>query len=248
MSVLLVFRWLVPLFALAVAATVWLVGGPLAAGLCMVAFLLGVVTCELHHMRWTSVEEPTAASDSAFLALMAASGQTAPVEAAAPPSAPEPPPPPPKRNFRLTCQDLAIGSGEIRLELVARHRLHVDAAARPRDGVGRPEPARAACTEAVESQPPMSELPEPEVAEPVLQLEPDMVELLLVPVPESRPEPRPEPQAEPTSTLSAGAPRPGLGNSEVPPPRVTVLAAPGPDRKRAVSEAFRSSYVSRSPR
>ncbi|MBW3618548.1 MAG: hypothetical protein KY446_12560 [Proteobacteria bacterium] len=244
MSGLLVFRWLVPLFALAVAATVWLVGGPLAAGLCMVAFLLGVVTCELHHMRWTSVEEPTAASDSAFLALMAAGGQMAPREAAAPPSAPEPPPPPPKRNFRLTCQDLAIGSGEIRLELVARRRLHLEAAARPREGVGRPEPARAACAEAVESQPPMSELPESEVPESVLQLEPDMVELLLVPVPE----PRPEPQAEPTSTLSAGAPRHGLGNSEVPPPRVTVLAAPGPDRKRAVSEAFRSSYVSRSPR
>ena len=228
MSGLLVFRWLVPVFALAVAATVWVVGGPMAAGLCFIAFLLGVVTCELHHMRWTSVEEPAtaAASDSAFLALMAAGREAAPVEAA---PAPVAPPSPPKRNFQLTCQGLAIGSGDIRLELVERHRLHVNAAAERREA--RPEQAHE-IAEPAPAEPASLELARPEPAEPVLELEPDMVELLLVPIPERRPEP---------------APRPARANDGPPPPKVTVLASPAPDRKRGATEVFRSSYVGRTP-
>ena len=85
MSAMLVFKWLTPAFAVAVVATVWIVGGPMAAGLCMIAFLLGVASCELHHMRWTAVEDaaPAAESDSAFMALMAAGAGVAPAATAA---------------------------------------------------------------------------------------------------------------------------------------------------------------------
>jgi hypothetical protein len=123
MSAMLLLRWVVPVFALAVAATVFVIAGPMAAGLTFVAFLLGVVTSELHHMRWSPVEAPShAAADSAFLALL----DTEAGRAAPPAAAPEPPPAP-KRNFQPVVREMAIGSGEIRLPLVERRGLHARA-------------------------------------------------------------------------------------------------------------------------
>lgn len=137
MSATLFLRWLTPVFALAVAATIWILAGPMAAGLGLVTFLLGVVTAELHHVRWSPVEGTAhAASDSAFLALLEAEQgvrQPAPAPAA-----------PPKRNYQATRRELAIGSGEIRLELGERLRLHVVARVRPRTQLVPPESTEAA--------------------------------------------------------------------------------------------------------
>jgi hypothetical protein len=163
MSATLFLRWLTPVFALAVAATIWILAGPLAAGLALVTFLLGVATAELHHVRWSPVDAAAhAASDSAFLALLEAERGGGQVVAA--------PPEAPKRNYRATRRELAIGSGEIRLELEERLRLHVAARVRPKpqpkapppvsteaaqafaqfEAVAPPPPARPALSEAVE--------------------------------------------------------------------------------------------------
>lgn len=247
MSMMLVFKWLTPAFALAVVATVWIVGGPMAAGLCMIAFLLGVASCELHHMRWTAVEEvaPAAESDSAFLALMAAGRETTPAEAPAaeaPPAIPEPP----KRNFRVTARGMATGSGEIRLELSERRQLHALAAAEGarRKGAGAPAwPALpvASAPPPAASPPPAARVDSPPVDPLVLELAPDMItsdrgtgvrDL-------AAPELAPQPATEGSSRSASTPPR----TQGVPPPSVLVKAAGPPVRKRETTEAFRSSYV-----
>ena len=155
---MLLLRWVVPVFALAVAATVFALAGPVAAGLSLVTFLLGVVTSELHHMRWSAVEQPShAAQDGAFLALMdTEAGRTAATAPEPVATVAEEPAPLPKRNFRPVLRELAIGSGEIRLPLVERRGLHA-AAARTRDAV------RTEAPKVPESRPP----------EPVTYLEPE---------------------------------------------------------------------------
>lgn len=155
MSAMLLLRWAVPLFSPAVAATVFALAGPVAAGLSLVTFLLGVVTSELHHMRWSAVEQPShAGADSAFLALLDTEAGRAAVEPAM--AAMPEPPPAPKRNFRPELKELAIGSGEIRLPLTERRGLHVDA---------------ARTRKAVQAQAPM--IPEPRSPEPLSFVDPE---------------------------------------------------------------------------
>lgn len=104
MSLTLVLKCLTPVLAAAVAGLVWWLAGPIAAGLAGVTFLLGVVTSELHQVRWSAVE--TSPSDSALLAMLdAAPGRGRP-----------------KRTYRTTSDGLAIGSGVARTTLAARSR------------------------------------------------------------------------------------------------------------------------------
>lgn len=243
MGVMLVLRCAALGFAIAVAATVGVLAGPVPAGLALVTFLLGAVTNEMFQMRFSSVEGAAApasepgGSDSAFLALLQAgtSGETA-APGASPLALPAQPPPPPKRNFRATCEGLAIGSGQIRLELVKRRRLHATAAAWRADAEQAPKPQVAPPTS------PLATKPEPAAREETLLAER---------APEPKPEPRPEPVPQPEPAPVASDPRPAPAASRhdgPPPPRVTVLAGPGVERKRAATDAFRSSYAARPPR
>jgi hypothetical protein len=240
MSMMLVFKWLTPAFALAVVATVWIVGGPMAAGLCMIAFLLGVASCELHHMRWTAVEEaaPAAESDSAFLALMAAN-RVAPAAEAIDPETPPAVPEPPKRNFRVTARGMATGSGEIRLELRERRQLHARAAA---EGVQR-RAVGAPAWPTAPSPAPAGPVESPPVEPLVLELAPDMI----TPNHETEAgdlEASPPPEvAEAQISRPVAPPAPPRTQPGVPPPSVLVKAAVPPGRKRETTEAFRSSYV-----
>lgn len=123
MSMVLVLKCAALGFALAIAATVGVLAGPVSAGLALVTFLLGVAANELFHMRLSPVDAGAhAAADSAFLALLAA-GDGARAEVPSSPLAVALLPP--KRNFRLTSDAIATGSGLHRTELTARRRRHI---------------------------------------------------------------------------------------------------------------------------
>ena len=115
MSATLALKVAAPVFAFAIAGLIWAVAGPLAAGLSLVTFLMGVVTSELDHMRWRPVAEPAAdpGADSALLALMEVRGSAPPEPAAAPP-------PRPRHYYRATRNEMAIGSGGRRRTLQQR--------------------------------------------------------------------------------------------------------------------------------
>ena len=211
MSATLALKVAAPVFAFAVAGLIWAAAGPLAAGLSLITFLLGVVTSELDHMRWKPVAETgeAPAADSAFLALLAA-GAVAPD--ASPPE-PEQPAGPPKRNFRCTAEGLAIGSGKSRLALVQRAR-------RERPPVSAPPEPQAGLAEAgyaviddelfapVEAEPESVQPSEPSAVQPAT--------VLVLPV-----EP---PAAQPAPKASRTA------RTEPPPPTVRIFHAAHAER------------------
>lgn len=139
---MLALRCVAPAFALVGGVTVWAMAGPMAAGLALVIFILGVATSELHHLRWSHVDEVvlTAAEFEALADGVAPRAMaTAPVTE--PDLAAEPEPLiAPKRDFQCTRPELAIGSGRSRLELRERRR---SLAARPPISRRRPEPVHA---------------------------------------------------------------------------------------------------------
>jgi hypothetical protein len=164
MSATLALKVAAPVFAFAVAGLIWAVAGPLAAGLSLVTFLLGVVTSELDHMRWKAVEDPAsdAAADSALMALLEARAPAEPL--------PEPAPRP-RHYYRATANELAIGSGRGRRSLEQRTRR--ERAAPPAPAPAVPDILQAIEEELFAPAPALPELPEPApVLEAALRPEP----------------------------------------------------------------------------
>lgn len=125
MSATLALRCAAALFGLIGAATVLALAGPLAAGITVSAFLLGLASGELHHLRFSGVETETlSAADAELMGLVIARGaEELASEAVTPVRIP------PRRKFRCECQGLAIGSGQSRTGLADRTRHHALAAA-----------------------------------------------------------------------------------------------------------------------